>query len=104
MGVPSDTKRKGVLRDTPDDLAGLEIVVVREEDPQDDSPVVEYIVDLDQGISDGDDLFLDNDTLSSFSKDVIMVPLGKERFNPQNIKHSRSAEWYLANMWRLLQP
>ncbi|KAJ1106294.1 hypothetical protein NDU88_003695 [Pleurodeles waltl] len=94
MGVPSGTKRKGVLRYTPDDLGGIEIADVGDADPQDHSPFDEHILDLDQGISDGDDLFLDNDTPSSSPKDVIIDPLGEEMFNPQNIKHLRSAEWY----------
>ncbi|KAJ1157990.1 hypothetical protein NDU88_010686 [Pleurodeles waltl] len=94
MGVPSCTKRKGVLHNTPDDLGGLEKVDVGEADPHDDSPVDDYILDLDQGISDGDDLFLNNDTPSSSSKDVIIDPLGEEMFNPHNIKHPKSAVWY----------
>ncbi|KAJ1080205.1 hypothetical protein NDU88_000425 [Pleurodeles waltl] len=67
-----------------------------EEEQKSIVPLDEYVLDLEQGDFDVDDLFTE-DKAPTTSKGIVKDPMGEEMFSPHNIRHPRSAEWWPLN-------
>ncbi|KAJ1130746.1 hypothetical protein NDU88_009094 [Pleurodeles waltl] len=93
-------KLKAVSQDSADSdaLNVLHVVNVGDLELPVEYPADEYLLDLDHGDINVDDLFEDSDNRSS-PKDVVKVLLGEEMFSRDKINLPRSSERWPPRSW-----
>ncbi|KAJ1088655.1 hypothetical protein NDU88_001811 [Pleurodeles waltl] len=71
--------------------SGPQNIELGDKEQQSEVPLDDYVLDLEQGDFNVDDLYSENETPST-SKGIVKDPLGEEMFPLHSIRHSRNAE------------